>query len=496
MEAFNAILRSADDRNPRGYILAANQPDFLTATKFVNALRKVNVAVHRATAAFTVAGKNYPAGSYVVKSAQAYRPHVLDMFEPQDHPNDFAYPGGPPRPPYDNAGYTLAMQMGVQYDRILDGFDCPCEKISGLAVPPAGVIAGSGSRGFLLSHDANDAFLAVNRALNAGASVHWLKTPMTANGKTYPAGTFYIEAAGQARSVAEAAAKDIGLSFDATNEAPSAGAVKLSAQRVGLWDQYGGSMPSGHTRWLLEQFEFPFSVIFAPEIDAGNLRQKYDVIVFVTGAIPAAGGGGGGGRGGGGGGGANIPAEFQNQLGSVTAERSIPQLKRFMEEGGTVITIGSSTNLAEHLDLPIADYMVERLPNGGERPLQQDKYYIPASVLRVTVDNTLPVTAGLPRQVDVMFDESPVFRLEPDAAAKGVKPLAWFDSARPLRSGWAWGQNFLQGGTTMVQADVGTGKLYLFGPEVLFCGQPAGTFKLLFNGIFSGLVERTNRQVQ
>ncbi|HWP71885.1 MAG TPA: hypothetical protein VNM36_12310, partial [Gemmatimonadaceae bacterium] len=60
----------------------------------------------------------------------------------------------------------------------------------------------------------------------------------------------------------------------------------------------------------------------------------------------------------------------------------------------------------------------------------------------------------------------------------------------------AWGQNYLQGGTAMVQADVGTGKLYMFGPEVLFRGQPAGTFKLLFNGIFAGLVERTNRQVQ
>ena len=497
MEAYNAILRNPADRNPRGYILPSNQTDFLTATKFVNALRKVNVAVHRATAAFTVAGKSYPAGSYVVKSAQAFRPHVLDMFEPQDHPNDFAYPGGPPRPPYDNAGYTLAMQMGIQYDRILDGFDCPCEKITGLAVPPAGTIAGAGSRGFLLSHDANDAFLAVNRALKAGASVHWLKAPMSANGKNYPAGSFYIEAGGQARSVAEAAAKDVGLSFDATNEAPSAGAVKLSAQRVGLWDTYGGSMPSGHTRWLLEQFEFPFNVIFPPEIDAGNLRQKYDVIVFVTGAIPAAGGAGGGGRGGGGGGGgANIPAEFQNQLGSVTAERSVPQLKKFMEEGGTVITIGSSTNLAGHLGLPVADYMVERLPNGTERSLPQDKFYVPGSILRVAVDNTLPITAGLPKQVDVFFDDSPVFRLEPDAPSKGVKPLAWFDTAAPLRSGWAWGQNYLQGGTAMVQADVGTGKLYLFGPEVLFRGQPAGTFKLLFNGIFSGLVERTNRQIQ
>jgi hypothetical protein len=140
--------------------------------------------------------------------------------------------------------------------------------------------------------------------------------------------------------------------------------------------------------------------------------------------------------------------------------------------------------------------MVERLPNGTERPLAQDKFYVPGSILRLTVDNTQAVTTGLPRNVDVFFDDSPVFRLEPDALAKGVRPLAWFDSSNPLRSGWAWGQNYLQGGTAMLQADVGTGKLYLFGPEVLFRGQSHGTFKLLFNGIFSGLVERTNRQVQ
>ena len=498
-ELFAQVMRDPARRDPRGYVLPANQPDFQTATKFVTALRKVNVAVQRATASFTVGGKSYPAGSYVVKSAQAFRPHVLDMFEPQDHPNDFAYPGGPPRPPYDNAGYTLAMQMGVQYDRILDGFDCPCVKVTEVNVaPPAGTIAGTGSRGLLLSHDANDAFIAVNRALKAGAAVHWLKAPMTSGGRTYAPGSFYIEAAGAARGVADKAAKDLGLSFDATNDAPSAGAVKLTAQRVGLWDQYGGSMPSGHTRWLLEQFEFPFQVIYPPELDAGNLRQKFDVIVFVTGAIPAAGGGGGGrgGRGGGGGAPSNLPAEFQNQIGSVTAERTVPQLKRFMEEGGTVITIGSSTNLAQHLGLPIADYMVERAPNGTERPLPQEKFYVPGSLLRVAVDNTQPVTAGLPKQVDVFFDDSPVFRLEPDAAARGVRPLAWFDTTAPLRSGWAWGQNYLEGGTAMAQADVGTGRLYLFGPEILFRGQPAGTFKLLFNGIFSGLVERSNRNVQ
>ncbi len=76
--------------------MPADQADFLTATKFINTLLGTGVTVHRATADFTVAGKKYPKGSYVVKSAQAFRPHVLDMFEPQDHPNDFAIPAAPP----------------------------------------------------------------------------------------------------------------------------------------------------------------------------------------------------------------------------------------------------------------------------------------------------------------------------------------------------------------------------------------------------------------
>ena len=100
------------DRDPRGYILPSDQPDFLTATKFVNTLLKNAVIVQRATAAFQVGGKTYPAGSYVVKADQAFRPHVMDMFEPQDHPDDFAYPGGPPRPPYDSAGLDAGLPDG------------------------------------------------------------------------------------------------------------------------------------------------------------------------------------------------------------------------------------------------------------------------------------------------------------------------------------------------------------------------------------------------
>src|SRR5947209_20491891 len=106
----------------RMVILPYDMLDYTTSTNFVNTMIKNGVTVLRTTRDFDVAGKHYPAWSYVLKADQAFRPHVLDMFEPQDHPNDFQYPGGPPIPPYDNASWTLAYQMGVQFDRILDGF--------------------------------------------------------------------------------------------------------------------------------------------------------------------------------------------------------------------------------------------------------------------------------------------------------------------------------------------------------------------------------------
>src|SRR5262245_48860940 len=263
MSVYTNVLRDPKMRDPRGYILPSDQPDFLTATKFVNVLIKGGVAVHRATAPFTVAGKQYPAGSYVVKAAQPFRAHVMDMFEPQDHPDDIPYPGGPPRPPYDVTGYNIAYSMGIKYDRILDGFDGPFEKIPDLAPMPAGkVTQAPNGGGYLLSHQVNDAFVAVNRLLKANEEVYWLKSATTASGKQYPVGTMYIPAKATTLPILQKVAADKGVNFDAVPSNPStgsgqgaAGMMKLRPVRIGLWDQYGGSMPSGWTRWIFEQYE-------------------------------------------------------------------------------------------------------------------------------------------------------------------------------------------------------------------------------------------------
>ncbi len=488
---FERMMRDPSLRDARGYILPSSQPDFLTATKFVQALTRGGVQVGRATRDFQVNGKTYPAGSYVVKAAQPFRAHVIDMFEPQDHPNDLAYPGGPPIPPYDNAGYTLAFTMGVQFDRIVEGFDAPVEMIPGPDVaPPPGRVAGSGNAGFLLSHEVNDAFVAVNRLLKAKKDVYWLQAPFTANGHTWPAGTFYIPAAGGVRPLLDDLAKQKGLVFEATGT-KAGSALKLQPVRIGLLDRYGGSMPSGWTRFEFEQFEFPFEVIYPQTIDAGNLRSKYDVLVFVDGMIPAAGGGGRGGRGGGGGGGfggpdtTSLPAEFRGWVGNITADRSIPQIKAFLDAGGTVITIGSSTSLATHLGLPVKDHLVE-VVNGEERSLPRTKFYVPGSVLTARVDQSQPAAAGLAEHTDFFFDSSPLLQLPPGAELGGVKAVAWFDNPHPLHSGWALGETYLDGGVIAAEAAVGKGHLYLYTPEILFRGQPHGTFKLLFNGIYYG----------
>jgi hypothetical protein len=479
---FDSVLKDPTLRDARGYIIPAGQPDFPTAIKFVNALIRSGISVHKATSPFAEQGKKYPAGSYIIKTAQAFRPYVLDMFEPQDHPNDFLYPGGPPIRPYDAAGWTLAYSMGVQFDRFLDDFTGPFEKIGyGELQSPKTVIEQTGM-GYVLNAQSNNSFLAVNDLLKSGIEVYRIAGGISGQ-PAFAEGSFFIPASAKARRLLDKTAEGNTLSVIAIDHKP--GPLKrITPARIALWDQYGGSMASGWVRWLMEQYHYSFSVVYPKEIDAGDLRKKYDVLVFVSGAIPSV----------------NrneqgfpgrvpkpedVPIEFRDRLGRINADTSVPQLKKFLEEGGSIVTIGSSTNLAYHLKLPVRNALVEMGTNNQERPLPAEKFYIPGSLLTATFDSTQAAAFGMRSRTDVYFDASPVFKLAPEAVVNGnVRPLAWFASDKVLRSGWAWGQAYLKDGVAAFVANVGKGKLYAFGPEITFRGQAQGTFKLLFNQLY------------
>lgn len=480
---YDVVFRNPNYRDARAYIVPSDQADFPTAVKFINALIRSGIAVQKATSDFTVAGKRYPSGSYIVSNAQAFRPHVMDMFEPQDHPNDFQYAGGPPIRPYDAAGWTLAFQMGVQFDRIMENVTGPFVKVPyGEIQTPLKQPFSTGTGGYVISPRINNAFIAVNDLLKQGVEVYRLPNKINGNENMGP-GAFYIPGSAKAQAVLSKASADLGLKVSAIAKKPE-GAMKISPSRIAIWNTYGGSIPAGWVRWLMEQYHFGYQFIYPQEIDAGNLRKKYDVIILVTGAIPPVGRTPVARAGGRQPDAADIPAEFRPWLGSITAEKSIPQLKKFLEAGGNIVTIGTSTNLAYHLNLPVKNALTETNEKGKERPLSGNKYYIPGSLLVASLDTTQAAAWGMSSQNDVYFDRSPVFKLLPEAEQKGVKALAWFTTDKPLHSGWAWGQSYLKDGVAAFVAPVGEGKLYAFGPEITFRGQSHSTFKLLFNQLY------------
>ena len=285
-------------------------------------------------------------------------------------------------------------------------------------------------------------------------------------------------------------ASEIGLNFEGIDSKPSGKALRLKPVRIGLWDEYGGSRTSGWTRWLLEQFEFPFEVVYPEALDAGSLVSKFDVLIFETGAIspeldragnvqrraeqpdPQ-----------------SIPAKYRDRLGFISVDKTVPQLRRFVQDGGTILAIGSSTNLAYHLGLPVANALIDKKTR---KALPMEKYWAPGSVHQVLVDNSNPLAYGLPEKLDVYFNKNPVFQTQPRSAGKGVRSVAWFGKGNSLRSGWMLGPQYHEGGMTVVDADVRKGKLFLITPLITFRGQPHGSFKFLFNGVYYGGAETVN----
>ena len=456
--ALAARLTDPAMRDARAYVIPADQMDFPTAVEFANALIKSGVEVGRATASFGANGRTFPAGSLIVRCDQAYRPHVLDMFEPQDHPNDIVAPGANPTPPYDAAGWTLAFQMGIAFERVLEPLDAPTEPVRDVMKPPAGSFSKTAGT-YTLSPAQNNAFTAVQRVLSAGGSVY-----------RNPDGRFNVPLGGKSDEVLEKASRELGV-----NISPGDGIVPHSVKpvRLGLWDRYGGSMPSGWIRWILEKYEIPYTRVYAQELDAGDLERKFDVLIFPDGATFGSGRFGAP---------DDVPEEYRKTVGAISSAKTAPALRKFMEAGGRVVTIGSATGLAKALDLPVEDALVDAVG----KPLPRSTYYVPGSILQARVDRAQPVAFGMPERADFTFDNSPTFRFGKGAEEAGLKRVVWFDTDALLRSGWAWGQAALKDGIAAFTAPIGRGTLYAFGPEITFRAQPAGTFRLLFNAIYAG----------
>ena len=469
-------------RNPPfAYFVPQQQRDPVAAVELLRRLAYNGIEISRLTAGTTFEGQSYPAGTWVIAMDQPFANFVRQLFAVQTYPDLREYPEGPPDQPYDVAGWTLPYQMGVHvvaattpldsgFRRNLEPirgsaepwdsdvadatpFDSPLgvgyddHPVAAAIEPPAGRVTGSGGS-LLLDAAQNNAFRAINRAWQEGATVSF-QPGDAANGTS---GRYLIN--GLSDAAAASLAQDLALRVQRSG----ASGKRLPRPRLGLYRPWNPSMDEGWTRWLLERYDFDFSNIYNAEMVAGSLRDRYDVVILAD--IPPQEIRRGFAKG-------SVPPRYAGGLG----DRGVRALDAFVRAGGTLVTMNRSSLFAiEALHLP-----VENVVDG----LEKTDYFMGGSILEMIVDPSHPVMSGMPERSKVFVDRSPVFNVAEDF--EGVALARYSTTGSPLLSGYLLGEEHLQGYASALDVHHGKGHVILLGLRPQWRGQPFGTFRILFN---------------
>jgi hypothetical protein len=464
---------------PYAYYVPKDQRDPVAPVELLRRLAFGGVRVYDTNAA------------WVVPMDQEFAAMAKEVLDVQRYPDLRQYPGGPPERPYDAAGWSLPLQMGVRveprmtpltnadrapmtllgelparlvkvapYEEGLRRDAAPFDSVPGTGfdvvpgaaaiVPPAGRVKGSGPT-LLVDPAQNNAFRAINAAWRANAAVARVGSRYAISG---------LSAAAQDDVV-----KSLALRAERSSAVLS-GFSWTSAPRVGLFSPWTGSMDTGWTRWILEQYGFtPIAV--RPEDFKQPLAGRIDTLIIADDArMPVAGSTAGGGRGAFGRGAALRP-EYAYQL----TQDDLQRFEQFVRGGGTLVCLSNASQVAiDQFKLPVRNAVAS---------LRSDEFFLRGSIVEVLPDTSHPVMAGMPDKAAVFVDFSPVFETLPGFNGKVIAKYA--DSGSPLLSGYLIGEKYLQGKAAALDVPLGDGHVILIGFRPTWRGQPFGTFKVLFN---------------
>ncbi|MFB3905690.1 MAG: M14 family metallopeptidase [Acidobacteriota bacterium] len=463
---------------PAAYIISADQHDRVTAIKMVLTLVLQGIEVRQARSPFvTAAGVSYPAGSYIVSMEQPKMGLIRYLLGRTFYPdNDWtrAKDGSPIRP-YDMATDTMHEFMGVRVDPVdqlpVAGELAKLERtnLTGMALPPGKIDRGSAA--FVLDGRLNNSFLAVNLLLDQGRPVHRVDKP--SNGLR--PGDFLVPAAPEPLLAGIAART--GVDFKALKSQPGEGTHEVKRLRTGMYQRYrGGNMDEGWTRLVLEQFAIPYTPLLDAEIKKGTLNAEYDAIILPDDSTFMLTGDKADDRRDEGRGATRwreevYPPEYRSGFG----KEGVEALKAFVQNGGTLVALGRSSDFAiEKLQLPVRNVV-------ANRPAKE--FFCPGSTLRARFDTGNPLAYGMPAEGFVLFFYSPAFEIIPNEFNERYEAIATYADRDILQSGWLIGGEALARKPAMIAAGYGQGKVILIGFRTQHRAQTHGTFKLLFNAL-------------
>jgi hypothetical protein len=470
---------------PYAYFVPRDQRDPVAAVEMLRRLAFNGIEVHELTEAVTVDGVAHAAGTWVVPMDQPFANFARQLFEVQSYPDLRQYPEGPPDQPYDVSGWTLPYQMGVrvvearsplgaasQHLRpvVADAvawnadvedaapFDTPpgvgfdSHPVAAGIVPPEGRIRGGGGA-LHLDAAQNNVFKALNRAWDAGASVRFVPgSPADRAGEAGSSGRYVITGVGgdaRRRLVSELALQARGAGDDG---------VSMERPRVGLYRPWAPSMDEGWTRWLLESYDFDFRSLRNADVLAGDLRERYDVVILADMSSGQILEGYEEGR---------VPSRYAGGIG----KEGVRALDAFVREGGTLVALNRSSHFAiQELHLPVRDVV---------QGLGPEVFSLSGAILELLVDPSHPVMSGMPERAPIMVGRSPVFTVE--EGFQGRVLAKYPDTGSPLLSGYLLGGEHLHGHAAALDVEHGQGRVVLLGMRPQWRGQPFGSFRILFN---------------
>lgn len=452
--ASSAVAAGADET----YVVPLDQADAPTAVKLVNTLRHGGVEVEQAVAPFAVGSRTYPAGSFLIRGAQAFRPYLTDLLNPQVYPERRACDTCPLDEPYDITGYTLSMQMGVTVDKVASRVSARTRPVTWASVP-SGVVSGVSGAAWALDPRVNDSFAAVNALQKKGVSLSRANSAVTTDFGSLPAGAFLVPQSASNRALLGSLAAQLGLTVGSVVALPSS-AEPVRAPRIALYQAWNsGAYDEGWTRYVFDTFGFSYTRLHDADIRAGGLADRFDAIVLPDASYNSMRNGNAAG---------SMPPEY---TGGMTAA-GVANLDAFVKAGGTLVAMDSATQLpVQGFGLPVRD-VTSGVPDS--------QLYIPGSVLNVDVDSSQPLAYGMPEKGFAFFSDSPAFELSSGAGTTAAK----YPSSELLASGWILGEPILAGRTAVADVPRGDGHVALLGFRTQHRAQAHGTYKLLFNALY------------
>ena len=455
-----AVLRGQAG-GPFAFVVPAAQHDAHAAAKLKNLLIDGAVEVHRASEPFTAGGQAWPAGTDLILMSQPFRAYAKTLLERQDYPVRRLAPGSAPERPYDVAGWTLPEQMGVDVSAIDKPFALPAMTRLDRAVVDAARLEGDARPGhYLIDARGNGGSIAVNRLLSAGLNPFWGAD-----------GSVIVAHSKTAHDAVGRIAAQLGLRVTGVKGRPPAGLAAIPRARVALYKPWVENIDEGWTRWLLEQYEFPFTSVSNDEVRRGSLRSKYDVVILPDATAERLLSGHASGA---------LPDEYTGGL----AGDGAAALQAFIEAGGTLVALDSSTAFAiSLLRLPVRD--VAQAAGSAE-------FFCPGSIVGLELNPSHPLAFGMRPRTAAFFAYSSAFDVTAPPTTEGhtgaappasIEVIGRYPARDVLKSGWLEGERVIAGRGAVISARVGLGRAVLIGFRAQHRAQAHATFRLLFNAI-------------